>query len=57
MVGSDCLLLRDFGSYAVIFMNVCVMTFAMVMLLRYFRPYGIVFMNVCVYCFRFSRHS
>jgi hypothetical protein len=55
MVG-DHLLLRDFGPYG-IFMNVCVITVAMVILLRDFGPYGIIFMIICVYYFRFSHHS
>jgi uncharacterized YccA/Bax inhibitor family protein len=38
----DYLLLRDFGPYGIIFMNVCiVITVAMVMLLRDFGPHGI----------------
>jgi uncharacterized YccA/Bax inhibitor family protein len=38
------LLLRDFGPYGIIFMNVCVViTVAMLMLLREFGPYGIIF--------------
>jgi hypothetical protein len=54
----DYLLLRDFGPYEIIFMNVCVViTVTMVMLLRDFRPYEIIFMNVCVYYFRFARQS
>jgi hypothetical protein len=40
----DHLLLRDFGSYAIIFMNVCVVIIvAMVMLLRYSGP----FVSIC----------
>jgi uncharacterized YccA/Bax inhibitor family protein len=42
------MLLRDFGPYGIIFMNMCVITVAMVMLLRDFGPYGIIFMNMCV---------
>jgi hypothetical protein len=43
----DCLLLRDFGPYKIIFMNVCVViTIAMAMLLDNFEPYGINFMIV-----------
>jgi hypothetical protein len=54
----DNLLLRDFGPYRIIFMNVPVVTtVAMVILLRDFGPYGIIFMSVCVYHFiTFSRH-
>jgi uncharacterized YccA/Bax inhibitor family protein len=45
----DHLLLRDFGPYGLIFINVCVViTVAMVMLLRNFGPYGIIFMTVCL---------
>jgi hypothetical protein len=40
------MLLRDFGSYEIILMNVCVITVAMVMLLRDFWPYEITFMTV-----------
>jgi hypothetical protein len=66
----DHLLFRDFGTYGIIFMDVCaVITVALVMLLRDFGSYGMIFMNVCVattvamtmtvsvYYFRFSRHS
>jgi hypothetical protein len=42
----DNLLLRDFGPYEVIFMNVCVVTVAMSMLIRDFWPYRIIFMSV-----------
>jgi hypothetical protein len=49
----DNLLLRDFGLYWIIFMNVCVIiTVAMVKILRYFWPYGIIIMTVRVCCFR-----
>jgi uncharacterized YccA/Bax inhibitor family protein len=53
----DYLLLRDFGPYGIIFMNVCVViTVAIVMLLRDFGTYGILFMTMCIYYFIFSRH-
>jgi hypothetical protein len=52
----DHLLLRNFGSYGIIFINVCVVvTVAMVMLLRDFEPYGTKNYE-CVY-YRFSSHS
>jgi hypothetical protein len=42
------LLLRDFGPYGIIFMNVCVViTVAMVMQLKGFQPYGIIYCCVC----------
>jgi hypothetical protein len=42
----DYLLLRDFGPYGIIFMNVrVVITVAMVMLLREFGPYGNLLIN------------
>jgi uncharacterized YccA/Bax inhibitor family protein len=45
----DHLLLRDFGPYEIIFMNVCVViTNAMVKLLKDFGPYGIIFMTVFI---------
>jgi hypothetical protein len=41
------LLLRDFGPYGIIFMNMCVViSVAEVMLLRDFGPHGIIFMTV-----------
>jgi hypothetical protein len=43
------LLLRDFGPYGIIFINVCVViTVAIIILLRDFGPYGIIFINECV---------
>jgi hypothetical protein len=55
---ADHWLLREFGPYGIIFMNVCVvMTVVMAMLLRNFGHYEIIFMTMCVYCFRFSCHS
>jgi hypothetical protein len=54
----DHVLLRDFGPYGIIFMNVfVVITVAMVMMFGDFGPHGIIFMTMCVYYFRFSRHS
>jgi hypothetical protein len=51
------MLLRGFGPYEIIFMNVCVViTVAMIMLLRDLEPYGIIFLIMCVYCFRLSYH-
>jgi hypothetical protein len=42
------MLLKDFGTYGIIFMNVCGgTTVAMVMLSMDFGPYGKIFMNVC----------
>jgi hypothetical protein len=44
------ILLRDFGPYRIIFVNVCVVIMVfVVMLLRVFGPYGIVFLAICVY--------
>lgn len=41
------LLLRNFGRYGIIFMNVCgVTTVAVVMVSRDFKPYEIILMNV-----------
>jgi hypothetical protein len=58
LVGDNLLLLRNFGPYGIIFMNVCVLrAVAMVMLLKDFGPYGITFMTMCVYYFIFSRNS
>jgi hypothetical protein len=46
------LLLRDFGPYRIIFMNMCVIAdVIMVMLLRDFEPCDIIFMTKCVYDF------
>jgi hypothetical protein len=57
-LAGDHLMLRDFGPYGIIFMNVSVViTVAIVMLLRNFKPCGIIFMIMAVYYFRFSRHS
>jgi hypothetical protein len=54
----DHLVLRNFGPYGVIFMNVCVViNVAVVMLLRDSGLHGTIFMTMCVYYFRFSRHS
>jgi hypothetical protein len=39
----DHLLFRDFETYGIIFMNLCVITIAMLMLLR---DYGIIFLTV-----------
>jgi hypothetical protein len=45
----DHLLLRDFGPYGIIFINMCFLTtVAMVILFMDFGPNGIVSMNVCV---------
>jgi uncharacterized YccA/Bax inhibitor family protein len=49
----DHLLLRDFGPYGILFMNVCVLLLPLPrygdhLLLRDFGPYGIIFMNVCL---------
>jgi hypothetical protein len=48
---------KGFWPYGIIFMNVCVVTIAMVMLLRDFGPYGIIFMTMYVHYFRFFHHS
>jgi uncharacterized YccA/Bax inhibitor family protein len=50
-------LLRDFGTYGIIFKNMCVViTVAMIMLLRDFGPYWMIFMSICVYYYKFFRH-
>jgi hypothetical protein len=38
-------------------MNMCVVTFAMVILVRDFGLYAVIFMTMCIYYFRFYRHS
>jgi uncharacterized YccA/Bax inhibitor family protein len=51
------LLLRDFGPYGIVFMNVCIIITATVMLLGNFGPCEIIFVMMCVYCFGFDHHS
>jgi hypothetical protein len=42
----DLLLLKDFGPYGIIFMNVCVLiAVAVIMVLRDLGPYGVIFMT------------